>query len=102
MRAVVRNLLVAVVLLTCFGAPIAEAVDSWDHTLQDGNDTEANLVIAVVCAGIALTLTTVLVRRLRALSAAPSDPVLPARVCWGNPPLCLHFVSVSPPPTLRI
>ena len=50
-------------------APIAEAFDSWDHTLQDGNDTEANMVVAAICVGIVLTIAApIVVARLRALA----------------------------------
>ena len=38
-----RRLLVAAILAICIGAPIVEIFDRWDHTFQDGNDTEANV-----------------------------------------------------------
>jgi hypothetical protein len=33
---------IAALIALSIGAPIAEIFDSWDQTLQDGNDTEAN------------------------------------------------------------
>jgi hypothetical protein len=28
--------------------------DHWDHTVQDGNDTETNVVVVALCVGVAL------------------------------------------------
>jgi len=44
-----------VVLLTCLICPILETFDSWDDTIQTGNDTEYTLVILALCAGIAFS-----------------------------------------------
>ena len=44
--------------------------DQWDHTLQDGNDTEANFVIAALCIGVAVAIgTAVVIARIRALAS---------------------------------
>ena len=40
------------VLLICVICPIAEAFDSWDHTIQTGNDTEYALVVLALCVGV--------------------------------------------------
>jgi hypothetical protein len=42
-----------VVLLTCLICPLLETFDSWDDTIQTGNDTEYTLVILALCVGIA-------------------------------------------------
>ena len=42
-----------VVLLTCLICPILETFDSWDDTVQTGNDTEYTLVILALCVGVA-------------------------------------------------
>ena len=42
-----------VVLLTCLVCPILELFDSWDDTIQSGNDTEYALVILALCVGVA-------------------------------------------------
>jgi len=42
-----------VVLLTCLICPLLETFDSWDDTIQTGNDTEYTLVILALCIGIA-------------------------------------------------
>jgi hypothetical protein len=41
------------VLLTCLICPILETFDSWDDTVQTGNDTEYTLVILALCVGVA-------------------------------------------------
>ena len=46
----------AAIVAICVLVPAIEAVDRWDQTLQDGNDTEATVVIAAVCVGFALSL----------------------------------------------
>jgi hypothetical protein len=64
-----RRLLGAAIVLVCIAVPVVESFDSWDHALE--NDTEANVVIAALCVGFALTLaTTVLVSDIRAI---PTD-----------------------------
>jgi hypothetical protein len=50
----IRRFSVALILLACLGAPILEMCDHWDHTLQNGNDTESNVVIVALCVGVAL------------------------------------------------
>jgi hypothetical protein len=45
----VRRLIVAAILATCLVTPIIEAFDRWDHTLQDGYDTEATVVVVGLC-----------------------------------------------------
>jgi hypothetical protein len=42
-----------VVLLTCLICPLLELFDSWDDTIQSGNDTEYALVILALCVGVA-------------------------------------------------
>ena len=49
-----RRFAVAAILAITITRPIVEMFDQWDHTLQDGNDTEANVVIAALCVGIAV------------------------------------------------
>jgi hypothetical protein len=41
-----------VVLLTCLICPLIETFDSWDDTIQTGNDTEYALVILALCVGV--------------------------------------------------
>jgi hypothetical protein len=54
-----------ILLAVCVGAPIAEMFDHWDHTAQDGNDTESNLIVVGVCVGIGLVAAATMLRRIR-------------------------------------
>ena len=85
-------------------APIAEAFDSWDHTLQDGNDTEANVVVAAVCVGIVLTIAApIVIGRLRTLTLFAGHD---SAACASHPsplaPRALPAPTTSPPIPLRI
>jgi hypothetical protein len=100
----IRRLLGAMVVILCVAVPVVEAFDSWDRTLQDGNDTEANVVLVAVTIGVALLLEA----RLAAapLMALP-EPASPRRrvlhttsprvgrsitlVPTGNPPVALRI-----------
>jgi hypothetical protein len=53
MRSRASRLTATLVLLTCFICPLLETFDSWDHTLQTGNDTEYTLVLLALCVGVA-------------------------------------------------
>ena len=55
MRSRASQITLALVLLTCLVGPLVEMFDSWDHTIQTGNDTEYTLVILAVCVGVAYT-----------------------------------------------
>jgi hypothetical protein len=70
-----RRLIGALILTVCLGAPLVEAFDRWDDTLHDGNDTEANLVIAALCVGLALVVVETLVARIRLLSPSSKSSV---------------------------
>jgi len=45
-----------VVLLTCLICPLVETFDTWDHTIQTGNDTEYPLVLLALCVGVAYSM----------------------------------------------
>jgi hypothetical protein len=68
-RVSARRFAIVAVLAICLGGPVVEMFDRWDHTLQDSNDTEANVVIAALCIGVALSVAGVVVARLRAMSS---------------------------------
>jgi hypothetical protein len=77
--------------------------DQWDHTLQDGNDAEANVVIAALCIGGALAIgTAVVIARIRALASssrryALAPPVVPFAAAWLASP-----IPTSSPPTVPL
>ena len=86
----------AAILAICIGGPIVETFDQWDHTGQDGNDTEANVVIVALCVGLALLFASTISEGVSALS-------LTVHICPG-PALPLQFNPPSfatPPPTAR-
>jgi len=103
-NSVVRRLFIAALIALSIGAPIAEIFDSWDQTLQDGNDTEANLVIAALCIGVVFAIgTSVIVGRIRALSSTAAWRVVPAPVIFRDVAAALAPVpTVSPPSILRV
>ena len=49
-----------VVLLTCLICPLLEMFDSWDDTIQTGNDTEYALVILALCVGVAYSFVRII------------------------------------------
>ncbi len=62
----VRRFATGIILAICIGAPILEMFDRWDHTLQDGNDTESNLVVVALCVGVAFSVAGSLFARVHA------------------------------------
>src|SRR5262249_51140950 len=69
-----RRVVGAVIVLICLGAPIVEVFDRWDHTAQDGNETEANVVVAALCVGLALSVAQTIAARMRPVSACCDVP----------------------------
>src|SRR5258708_8599151 len=53
MRSRASRITVTLVLLTCLICPLLETFDTWDHTVQTGNDTEYALVVLALCIGVA-------------------------------------------------
>ena len=98
-----RQVLGVIVVAICVAAPIAEAFDQWDHTLQDGNDTEANLVVAAVCVGVALSVAATIIARVRALATAGRIRVRVSPATRPTQaPLFAPKPSSGPPTPLRI
>ena len=103
-RVDVRRFAIAVILAVCLGGPVVEMFDRWDHTFQDGNDTEANVVVVALCVGAALSVARILVTRIRALAAhVPGDIVFAcAPVRLKTPFFLIPFPTASPPTPLRV
>lgn len=103
-RLVARRLFIAAIIAISLGAPIAEMFDRWDQTLKDGNDTEANVVVAALCIGIAFAIGTIVVaRRIRALSATAAGRVIATRaVIHELASVFAPVPTVSPPTVLRV
>lgn len=102
--SVVRRLFIAAIIAVSLGAPIAEMFDRWDQTLKDGNDTEANVVVAALCIGVAFAIGTIVVTgRIRAISSASAGRAIAARVAIRDVASVLAPVpTVSPPAILRV
>src|ERR1700730_14482722 len=57
MRSRSSRIIVTLALLTCLICPLLETFDTWDHTIQTGNDTEYGLVILALCVGVAYSFS---------------------------------------------
>src|SRR2546427_538554 len=56
MRSRAFRITAALALLTCLICPLVETFDTWDHTIQTGNDTESTLVVLALCMGLAFSV----------------------------------------------
>jgi hypothetical protein len=100
----VRRLAIAAILTISLGAPIAELFDTWDQTLPTGSDTEANMVVVVLCVGVVFAIgTIVVINRIRDLASRSAGRVA---VVLSAPREIASFLepspTVSPPTTLRV
>lgn len=102
MSAGARRLSVALILVATLAGPVAEMFDRWDHTVQDGNDTEANIVIVALCVGVAIvaavgaTLTLAPPSSLQRFASINVQHPLAARM---RTPLT---TDIRPPTILRV
>ena len=100
----IRRLLGAMVVILCVVVPVVEAFDSWDRTLQDGYDTEANVVLVAVTIGVSLLLEarltalplvalpeTASLRRLIVCATSPADRRSIPPIPTGRPPTALRI-----------
>jgi hypothetical protein len=101
---VARRLFLAAIIAIAVGAPLVEISDRWNQTLKDGNDTEANVVVAALCVGVAFAIgTVIIIGRIRALSSFPAFPVVAIRAAVGRVASTLTPVlTASPPTVLRV
>ena len=98
-----RRFAIVAILAVCLGAPIAEMCDQWDHTYQDGNDTETNVVVAALCVGLALSAAGLVVSRVRAMSSTFVVHIFArARVGVTAPFFARPIATTSPPIPLRV
>ena len=99
--SVARRLFIAAIIAISLGAPIAEMFDRWDQTFKDGNDTEANAVVAALCVGVAFAIGTIIIAgRIRALSSTSVGRVIATRVVVHDLASVLVPVPTSSPPTI--
>jgi hypothetical protein len=90
-----------VILLVCIGAHISELFDSWDNTLETGNDIESSLVLVAGIVGFVLVSATLTVGIFRGSrnSSAPAGPRVYGVSAFH---VLVNVVSPSPPLSLRI
>ena len=91
-ETVVRRVLIVAIMAICLGGPIAETFDRWDQTSKDGNDTEVNIVVVALCAGIAFATGAIaVINQIRALSSTSGGRAT------ASPRLLQWFQSFLPP-----
>ena len=102
--SVARRVFITAVIAISLGGPIVEMLDRWDESAQDGNDTEINVVVAALCAGVAFAIGTILiVSRIRALAAASAARFTAiAMVAHDVASLPVPIPTTSPPAVLRV
>lgn len=83
---------------------MAETFDSWDRTAKDGNDTEANVVVLVLCIGVTLaTGTIIVVNQIRAHAfGRPGLAVDAPLACQPLVAIAAPAPTASPPTILRV
>jgi hypothetical protein len=89
------------ILTVCLWGHVSEMFDTWDNTLQTGNDIEYSTVIVALIAAAVLWLARVAAKVIRACSA--TFCFLSRFVaCLPFTPSPLVFIGHSPPQPLRI
>jgi hypothetical protein len=99
MRSRASQIIVALLLFTCFSCPLIEMFDYWDHPIQTGNDTGYDLVVLVLCVGIGYSLARCIFKSPLIRSVA-EDSDLWARKpapCFSRNSFALILLSTSPP-----
>jgi hypothetical protein len=97
-----RRFATGIILAICIGAPILEMFDQWDRTLQDGNDTEINLVVVALCVGVAFSVAGAIVARLRAPANSHGCLVLTPASLTTQLTFATPIPNSRPPTSLRV
>ncbi len=101
MRSRVIQVVVLAVVMVCLWAHVSQVFDTWDHTLDTGNDIESSLAIVALCVGVCVVFVSILFRLFRnfVLGSCPSRVFQQLSLCiLETVPILL---SSSPPP-LRV
>jgi len=85
------------------GAQVSELFDTWDNTLQTGNDIEFSLTVLAFCIGACVLFAKLLLRRLYnsilRLHALLFHQLLGSSSCMRE----VRCILLSPsPPSLRV
>ncbi len=106
MRSRASRIIVTLVLLTCLICPLVETFDTWDHTVQTGNETEYALVVMALCVGLAYSFARLIFKSAllgfvaKGVFGSGVQKSFLAAPCSLN---LLLFDATSPPPLpLRI
>jgi hypothetical protein len=98
-----RRFATGIIVAICIGAPVLEMFDQWDRTLQDGNDTEINLVVVALCVGVAFAVAGAIITCVRSSAHAPGGFVLiPDSIITCLLTFAAPIPNSSPPTALRI
>jgi len=105
MRSRAFRIIATLALLTCLICPLVETFDTWDHTIQTGNDTEYGLVVLALCVGVAYSFARCIFKSAllgfiakSVFASCAQESFLSAAYSFT-----LLFAATSPPPLpLRI
>src|SRR5258707_7535148 len=100
MRSWASRIVAMLVLLTCLICPLLETFDTWDHTIQTGNDTEYTLVILALSVGAAYSFSRFIFKSAPLGFIANSVFASCAQQSFLSTPcgfILLLFDSTSPP-----
>jgi hypothetical protein len=103
MQSRASRIIATLALLTCLICPIVETFDTWDHTIQTGNDTEYSLVILALCVGVAYSFARFILKSTLIGIVGPAVFASCARRSFLSAPnrvTSLLFEATSPPPVL--
>ena len=101
MRKHAIQVLVVGVLMVCLCAHVSELFDTWDHTLQTGNDIESMLVAVALCLGACVALVSILARLFHSFSWRIHPGLVFRYLCFCILEPVRILLSSSPPP-LRV
>ena len=100
MRSRASRMTVTLVLLTCLICPVLETFDTWDHTVQTGNDTEYALVVLALCVGAVYSFARFIFKSAQLGILAKSVFAFCVRKAFSCPPRSFNlllFDATSPP-----
>jgi uncharacterized membrane protein YfcA len=98
MRQRILQIASITVLLIVFGSSVSESLDSWDHTLQTGNDIESVLIILALTAGAAFALAGAVVALIIGTQACSSASPM-VSICTAA---LLLLTSTDSPPLVAL
>jgi len=103
MRRTTRFTIVLLVVVVLLGTQVSELFDTWDNTLQTGNDVEFSLTVIALCIGACVLFAKLLLRRFHnsilGLHAFLLHQLLRSSGCMRE----VRYILLSPsPPPLRV